>query len=162
MNAGRRQGIEVSEPIGAGTDLGAKGSSAGEVPKVAVRAVEDAGASSSGQVEIAPIADGIIAFGDAGVGGVVDVEGDCHGGALGDVGAYVYAAHVAVQFIVLLAIVVGAVGVAGPVDPPGVGFRVRTLHYALFVGFVVENSSIHSCLQLNEGVAGQDADPIAV
>lgn len=94
LDTGWGQGIEISEPIWGGTHFGAEWSSAGLIPEVPVGAVVDARPNSGGGVEVPPIAYRAITFCDAGVGGVIDIEGDGDSGALGDIGTDIHTAHV--------------------------------------------------------------------
>ncbi len=59
-------------------------------------------------------------------------------------------------------VVCRAVGVTGPIDPPGVGLGVGAFYCALFVCFIVEHGGVDATLELDEGVAGLDASPIEV
>lgn len=56
----------------------------------------------------------------------------------------------------------GAIGIAGPIDPPGIGLCGWAFDHTLLVGFVIKDRGIYPCLQDDEGVAGLHADPVAI
>lgn len=97
----RRQSVLISKPIGLGTYFGTQRPSARQILEVSRGTVENARHDSRGRVDVAPVANCVVTFLHASIGGIVNVERDHYCCSLSHIRTNGHTGHVCIELVVL-------------------------------------------------------------